>query len=84
MEWVKVGEVVHYFGNIDVAILELEDELEIGDWVGFVRHEELVFEQEVTSMQIDHQDIQFAEAGDSIGLKVTEPAKVGSEVYKKA
>ena len=82
MEWVKVGEVVHYFDKINVAIIELEDDLEIGDHIGFVRGDELLFEQEVTSMQIEHQNIPAGEAGDSVGVQTNETVKVGSEVYK--
>lgn len=82
MEWVKVGEVVHFFGKISVAIIELEASLEVGDWLGFVRDDELLFEQEVTSMQIDYQDIQVADAGDSVGLKTEQTVKVGMNVYK--
>ena len=82
MEWVKVGEVVHYFGKLDVAIIKLEGELEIGDHVGFVRGEELLFEQEVASMQIENRNIEFAEAGDSIGLKTEQTIKGGTDVYK--
>ena len=33
----KVGDVIHYFDKIHVAILELTDELAVGDTLKFVR-----------------------------------------------
>jgi putative protease len=41
------------------------------------------FEQIVDSMQIERQNIQRAEAGQSIGLKMMQQAKVRDVVYKK-
>ena len=83
MDWAKVGEVTHYFGKASVAVLALDDDLQIGDWIAFVRDGELVFEQEVTSMQIDYQDIVAAEPGDNIGLLVAQKVKPGMEVYRR-
>lgn len=83
MEWDKVGEVTHYFDQIGVAAITLEDDLAIGDWIALVRDGELLFEQEVTSMQIEHANITAARTGDDVGLKVSEPVKEGTEVYKR-
>jgi hypothetical protein len=83
MDWVKVGDVTHYFGKIDVAIVMLEEELAVGDWIALVWGGELVFEQEVTSMQIEYQNITAAGPGDDIGLQVVDKVKVGVEVYKQ-
>ena len=41
------------------------------------------FEQTVDSMQIDRKDIQRAEGGQSIGLRVAQVAKERDVVYKK-
>jgi hypothetical protein len=83
MDWAKVGEVTHYFGKAGVAVLALDDDLEIGDWIAFVRDGELVFEQEVTSMQIEYHDIVAAEPGDNIGLLVAQKVRPGMEVYRR-
>ncbi len=82
MDWEGVGVVVHYFDKIGVAVLDLQNSLEVGEWIGFVVNGELLFEQEVTSMQIDHQDIDVAYPGDNIGLKIDAAVDVGTEVYK--
>jgi putative protease len=83
MEWSKVGEVTHYFDRIGVAAMTLYDNLAVGDWIAFVKGEELLFEQEVTSMQIEHQSVASAITGDDIGLKVIHEVKEGVEVYKQ-
>jgi hypothetical protein len=82
MDWEKVGEVTHYFNRVGVAVIALVERLEVGDWIGFVRNEELLFEQEVTSMQVEHENIMVAEAGDDIGLQVAHKVKNGTEVYR--
>lgn len=82
MDWTKVRRVTHYFDRISVAVVALYDALALGDWVGFVRDGQLLFEQEVTSMQVEHQSIQSAQAGDKVALKVNQKVKQGTEVYK--
>lgn len=81
MRWSFVGVVTHYFDRIGVAVLELHSDLVVGDWIGFVRNDDLLFEQEVSSMQIEHENVEYAKAGDSIGLKVSRAVKEGTEVY---
>jgi hypothetical protein len=81
MEWIRVGEVVHYFGRINVAVIELTDTLQVGDWIGFVKNEEMLFEQEVTSMQINYEDMASASAGAEVALKVDQKVRSGVEVY---
>ena len=40
------------------------------------------FKQKVESMQIEHQNVQEAKAGESIGLKVVDRARESDVVYK--
>ncbi len=76
-----IGEVTHFFGHINVAIIKLKDgELKIGDKIKFSGHH-ADFEQEVTSMQIEHQDIEKAKAGDEFGIKVDQKVREGTKVY---
>jgi putative protease len=82
MEWSKVATVIHYFDRIGVAAMTLEGDLALGDWIAFGEGEELLFEQEVTSMQIEHQAIEFATEGHDIGMKVNQPVREGVQVYK--
>lgn len=80
----KVGDVVHYFDKIHVAILELTDELAVGDTLKFVRAGEVLFEQGIDSMQIEHEQVERAEKGQSVGVKTAEKVKEGAEAFKVA
>jgi translation elongation factor EF-1alpha len=84
MAELKVGTITHFFSKINVGVLDIEDEaLEVGDTIKIVgRGEE--FEQEVTSIQVEHDAIERAEPGMSVGLKIKEGEQVkeGDEVFK--
>lgn len=83
MAGVKVGQVTHYYDKIGVAVLELTDTLHTGDKIKFVRGGEDLFEQTVSSMQLEHEELEEAKSGQAIGLKVEQPVKEGAEVYKE-
>jgi putative protease len=83
MEWSKVAKITHYFDRIGVAAMILEDDLSVGDWIAFGKGDELLFEQEVTSMQMEHQDIESAAPGDAVGMKVKQQVREGVDVYKR-
>ena len=76
-----VGSISHFFPKISVAVLDLEDNISVGDKIS-IESSAGAFEQEVSSMQIEHENVEEAEAGQSIGLKVAQAAKEGSKVYK--
>lgn len=78
----KVGKVTHYYDKIGVAIIELDADLAVGEKIKFVRGGEDLFEQEVTSMQVEHKQIDSAKKGDVIGLKAENEIKEDAEVYK--
>jgi putative protease len=77
----EVGNVTHYFTNISVAIVELNDTLSVGDRI-LLSVTTTDFGQTVNSMQIEHENVKKAEAGQSIGLKVDERVREGDTVYK--
>lgn len=77
----KVGKVTHYYNKAGVAIVELEGGIKVGDKVKFTGHG-ADFEQEVGSMQVNHEQVQSAGKGDVIGLKVDQEVKEGTEVEK--
>lgn len=76
-----VGKVTHFFPKISVAVVELEGTLKVGDKIKFVKGEES-FEQVVSSMQVEHEQIGQAKKGQSIGMKTDQPVKSGTKVYK--
>ena len=81
VEKIFVGNVSHFFAKPSVAVVELEAVLKSGDKISIERGDE-VFEQTVNSMQIEHENIQEAKPGQSIGLKVEQATKQGAKVFK--
>lgn len=77
----RVGIVTHYFGRISVAVVDLERDLTLGDQIQFVRRGFFQFDQEVTSIHIEHKSLQSASAGQEIALHVIEPVRKGTEIY---
>lgn len=78
---ILVGEITHYFGKIQVAILKLSKSLEVGDEIR-IQGGEIDFTQEVKSMEIDHQKVKKAKAGQSVGLAVKEKVHPGYKAFK--
>ena len=76
----RVGKVTHYFTKIGVAVIELEDTLKVGDKIR-IKGATTDFVQTVDSMQIEHQQVEEAGAGQSIGLKVADKVREGDEVF---
>lgn len=76
-----IGRVSHYFSKIGVAVIELSDNLKVGDTIRIVGGE-TNFTQTVESMEIEHQKLKEAKAGDSVGLKVAQKVREGYKVYK--
>lgn len=76
-----IGKISHFYPKISVAVVELEDTLKVGDKISIER-ESGSFEQTIDSMEIEHEKVQEAGAGQSIGLKVNEKTREGAKVYK--
>jgi putative protease len=79
---VKIGHITHYFGKIQVAAIELTDgDLAVGETIHIKGHTS-DFNEKIGSMQIDRVEVPKATKGQSIGIRVSEHARVGDEVYK--
>jgi len=76
-----IGKIIHFYPKISVVVVELENSLKVGDKISIER-ESGSFEQVVESMQIEHENIQEAKAGDAIGLKVEQNTREGAKVFK--
>jgi putative protease len=81
-EVVEVGQVAHFFTDISVAVISLSGSLAVGDRI-LIRGATTDFEQDVESMQVEHQSITKAEAGQSIGMKVVQRVRENDIIYKK-
>jgi putative protease len=79
---VEVGRITHFFSKISVAVIELAGSLAVGDTIA-IKGPTTDFEQTVDSMQIEHENVQEAKAGQSIGLKVAQRVRETDIVYKK-
>lgn len=78
---IRVGKVTHYFNRIGVAVIELTDELRVGDRICILGRT-TEFEQHVGSMEINHQKVNVVGPGMEVALKVIEPVRKGDVVYK--
>jgi len=77
-----VGKITHYFTNIGVAVIEVTNgELKTGDKI-HIKGATSDFEQEIGSLQIEHESVEKAKKGQSAGLKTDQQAREGDEVYK--
>lgn len=77
----KVGEIIHYYDKIGVAVVKVLSSIKVGDKIKIAGHDN-EFEQTVASMQVEHESIDQAKKGDDVGMKVEQPVKTGDDVYK--
>lgn len=80
-EMKRCGICEGYFDKIDVAIIKVTSAIRKDDIIIFEKQDGL-FEQKVTSMQINRKDVSLATTGSEIGIKVPMKPQVGGSVYK--
>jgi translation elongation factor EF-Tu-like GTPase len=77
-----IGTVVHYFKGPSVAIVRLsEGELAVGDRVRVHGHT-TDFNEQITSMELDHQKVPRAVAGQEVAILVADRARQHDQVFK--
>ncbi|OQX83081.1 MAG: hypothetical protein B6D63_06770 [Candidatus Latescibacteria bacterium 4484_7] len=82
MKEVEIGVVQDYFSRIGVAAIEITSgTLRVGDKVHFLGHT-TDFTEEIKSMQIEHDEVDEAKAGDSVGIKVSDRVRANDKVFK--
>ena len=77
----EIGKVSHYFGHINVAGIEItKGKLKVGDKIHILGHttDQILA---VHSIQIEHDQVEKAKAGDSIGVTVDERVREHDTVY---
>ncbi len=77
----EVGRITHYFDNIGVAVIELSSALRQGDQIE-IKGSLTNVTQRAASMQVSHLPVSVAQAGESIGLKVSGKVREGDRVYR--
>ena len=80
-ELTEIGKITHFFTKISVAIVELTDTLVMGDQI-LIKGPTTSVEQKVESMQIEHETVEEAKRGQSVGLKVNDHVREYDVVYK--
>jgi translation elongation factor EF-1alpha len=77
-----IGTVTHYFAKPKVAAIQITTgELKVGDTIHIVGHTS-DFTQTVGSMQIEHDAVETAQAGQQVGVQVAEHAREHDKVYR--
>ncbi len=76
----EIGRITHFFDRIGVAVLSLDGGLKVGDRIRIEASEPFV--QDVKSMQVEHQPVSEAKAGDDVGMKTDQLCKEGDKVIK--
>ena len=79
---ILVGEVVHYFDHIKVAVIKLKTPLAVGANIRIVGGQDTDFKQKVQSMEVEHKKISKAKKGQEVGMKVKEKVRDGYKVFK--
>ncbi len=78
----EIGYVSKFFGQISIAAIEITNgKLSIGDTI-HIKGYTTDLKVEVNSMQIEHEAVESAKKGDSIGVKVTDKARRKDKVFK--
>ena len=78
-----VGDVVHYYNRIGVAVLQLVEPIRVGDMLQILGYS-TDFRQPVTSLQIEHELVQEAVPGEDVAMKVEQRVRRNDKVYRIA
>jgi len=76
----RMGEVTNFYSKINVAVIRLKKDLELGSKIHFLGHS-TDFEQEVTSMQVEHEPVSIGKAGSEVAVKVKQRVHRGDGVF---
>ena len=78
---VAAGVVTHYYSHLGVAVIQVnKGEIKVGETIHIKGHT-TDFTQQVDSMEYEHQHIDRAPAGRSVGLKVKDHVREHDIVY---
>src|SRR3989304_9799199 len=77
----EIGRVRDYFARISVAGIELTGKLKVGDTIHIHGHTTDIT-QVVDSMQVEHESVQEAGPGASVGIRVADPFRAGANGVK--
>jgi putative protease len=82
MKEIEVGKVADYFAKIGVVAIEVTGEsIRVGDTLHFAGHTTDLTEK-ISSMQIEHDSVEEAPPGSSVGIKVRDRVRAHDKVFK--
>lgn len=76
----KIGTITHYYDKIGVAVVDITKPLKVGDTIKISGHDH-EFTQTISSLQVEHAQVQKITKGESGALKTDQPVKEGDVVY---
>ncbi|MFA6136242.1 MAG: translation elongation factor-like protein [Candidatus Paceibacterota bacterium] len=76
----KVGEVIHYYSKITVAVIKFSVPVEVGDTIHFKGHT-TDFSQKIDSIQIDYKPVEKVKAKQEAAMKVDDHVREGDVIY---
>lgn len=77
-----VGTVSHFFKGPSVAIVRLSaGPLAVGDRIRLHGHT-TDFTEQITSMEVNHQKVERANAGEEVAIQVTDRAREHDQVLR--
>lgn len=78
----RIGKVTHFYTRLGVAVLELTDEIRVGDEIRIAgRITDL--EMTVASLEVNHNKIEVATPGMEVAMKVDGYVREGDGIYKE-
>lgn len=78
---IKIAKITHYYDKLGVAVVEvMKQPLKVGDMVKISGHDN-EFNQKITSLQVEHNQVMEVAPGETGGLKVDKPVKEGDVLF---
>ncbi|HJL75000.1 MAG: translation elongation factor-like protein [Candidatus Marinimicrobia bacterium] len=78
----EIGYISKHFSKISVAAIEITaGKLSVGDTIHIKGHT-TDLKEEIASMQIEHETVESAKKGDSIGIQVSDRTRRKDKVFK--
>lgn len=78
-----IGTVTHYFARPQVGVIKLSAGVQVGETLHF-KGRTTDFQQQVTSLEIEHGRVESAGAGEEVAIQVLDRVRPGDHVYRVA
>lgn len=77
----RIGQVTHFYTQLGVAVLALDEGLKIGEIIHIAGHTTDLI-QRVESMEVDHHQVEAVGPGADVALAVSARVRPGDAIYK--